>query len=161
MAHDTVNAVQRSLGGRITRSRTAEAPLAGGGLSDPLKVIGAATVLTGDAAVAARLVHAHGDEWRSVWSLAEQDPALATRIEPSRPYLLAELRWAVKRELAFTLADLLVRRIPIAFETRDHGRAAARRVGPLVGAWLGWDTAELGAELERYDGEVERLFAIG
>jgi len=110
--------------------------------------------------VAARLVHAHGDEWRDVWALAEQDSALAARIEPSRPYLLAELRWAVERELAFTLADLLVRRIPIAFETRDHGRAAARRVGPLVGGWLDWSASQLGVELERYDAEIERLFAI-
>jgi len=160
MARDTVDAVQRSLGGRVTRARTAESPLAGGGLADPLEAIGAATVLTHDAAVASRLVHAHGDEWRDVWGLTEREPELAERIEPSRPYLMAELRWAVENELAFTLADLLVRRIPIAFETRDHGRAAARRVAPLVAACLGWDAARVGAEIERFDAEVERLFAI-
>jgi glycerol-3-phosphate dehydrogenase len=160
MASDVVDAVQRSLGARVTRSGTADTPLAGGGLADPLKAIGAATTLTGNASVAGRLVHAHGDQWRDVWALAEQAPTLAERIEPSRPYLLAELRWAVDHELAFTLADLLVRRIPMAFETRDHGRAAARRVAPLVGEWLGWDESRLGAEIERYDAAVERLFAI-
>lgn len=161
MARDTVDVVQRSLGARVTPTRTAESPLTGGGLVDPLKAIGAATVLTRDVAVAARLVHAHGDEWREVWALAEREPALAERIEPSRPYLMAELRWAAEHELAFTLADLLVRRIPVAFETRDHGRAAARRVAPLVAQWLGWSSARVVEELERYDGEVERLFAIG
>jgi glycerol-3-phosphate dehydrogenase len=160
MARDGVDAVQRSLGVRVTRSPTADAPLAGGGLADPLKDIGAATTLTGDAAVAGRLVHAHGDEWRAVWSLAEREAALAERIEPTRPFVLAELRWAVERELAFTLADLLIRRIPIAFETRDHGRSAARRVAPLVAEWLGWDADRLGRELERYEAEVERLFGI-
>jgi glycerol-3-phosphate dehydrogenase len=160
MARDGVDAVQRSLGVRVTRSPTADAPLAGGGLADPLKAIGAATTLTGDAAVAGRLVHAHGDEWRAVWSLAEREAALAERIEPTRPFVLAELRWAVERELAFTLADLLIRRIPIAFETRDHGRSAARRVAPLVAEWLGWDADRLGRELERYEAEVERLFGI-
>jgi glycerol-3-phosphate dehydrogenase len=160
MARDGVDAVQRSLGVRVTRSPTADAPLAGGGLADPLKAIGAATMLTGDAAVAGRLVHAHGDEWRAVWSLAEREAALAERIEPTRPFVLAELRWAVERELAFTLADLLIRRIPIAFETRDHGRSAARRVAPLVAEWLGWDADRLGRELERYEAEVERLFGI-
>jgi glycerol-3-phosphate dehydrogenase len=160
MARDGVDAVQRSLGVRVTRSPTADAPLAGGGLADPLKAIGAATMLTGDAAVAGRLVHAHGDEWRAVWSLAEREAALAERIEPTRPFVLAELRWAVERELAFTLADLLIRRIPIAFETRDHGRSAARRVVPLVAEWLGWDADRLGRELERYEAEVERLFGI-
>jgi glycerol-3-phosphate dehydrogenase len=157
MARDTVDAVQRSLGVRVTRARTADSPLAGGGLADPLKAVGAATLLTHDAAVAARLVHAHGDKWRDVLSLTEHETSLAERVEPSRPYLMAEVRWAVDEELACTLSDLLVRRIPIAFETRDHGRAAARRVAPLVAEWLGWDELRLDDELERYDGEVERV----
>jgi glycerol-3-phosphate dehydrogenase len=160
MASDGVDAVQRSLGVRVTRSATADSPLAGGGLTDPLKAIGAATTLIGDASVAGRLVHAHGDRWREVWAITEAHRALGERIEPSRPFLMAELRWAVEHELALTLADLLVRRIPVAFETRDHGRAAARRVAPLVGEWLGWDSSRLDAELERYDAEVERLFGI-
>jgi len=160
MARDVVDAVQRSLGARVTRSRTADTPLAGGGLADPLKAIGAAATLVGDAAVAGRLVHAHGDQWRAVWSLAEQDAALAQRLDASRPYVMAELRWAAEHELAFTLADLLVRRVPIAFETRDHGRAAARRAAPLVAQWLAWDSARAGAEVDRYDAEAERLFGV-
>lgn len=160
MARDATDAAQRALGAPVTRSPTADVPLAGGGLADPLEVIGAATTLIGNAAVAGRLVHAHGDRWRDVWALAEQESALAERVEPSRPYLTAELRWAVDHELAFTLPDLLVRRIPLAFETRDHGRAAARRVAPLAAEWLGWSADRLGAELERYDAEVERLFGI-
>jgi glycerol-3-phosphate dehydrogenase len=160
MARDTVDAVQRSLGARRTRARTADVPLAGGGLTDPLKSIGTATMLTGDGAVAARLVHAHGDRWREVWTLAERDATLAMRVDASRPYVLAEVRWAVEQELACTLADLLVRRIPMAFETRDHGRHAARRIAPLVAEWLAWDAARLTAELARYDTDVERLFAV-
>ncbi|HEX6598407.1 MAG TPA: glycerol-3-phosphate dehydrogenase/oxidase [Gemmatimonadaceae bacterium] len=160
MARDGVDAVQRSLGARVTRSPTADTPLAGGGLADPLKAMGTATTLIGDAGIARRLVHAHGDQWREVWAMAEAEPAMRERIEPSRPYVMAELRWAVEEELGFTLADLLVRRVPIAFETRDHGRAAARRVAPLVAGWLGWDAERIEAELERYDAEVERLFGI-
>ena len=160
MARDGVDAVQRSLGVRVTRSSTADTPLAGGGLTDPLKAIGTATTLIGDAAVAGRLVHAHGDQWREVWAMTEAHEMLGERIEPSRPFVMAELRWAVEQELGLTLADLLVRRIPIAFETRDHARSAARRVAPLVAEWLGWDAERLARELERYDAEVARLFGI-
>lgn len=160
MARDTVDAVQRSLGVPRSITRTARAPLAGGAMTDPLREIGKAASLIGDAVIAARLVHAHGSEWRNVWSIAEQEPALKERIEPSRPYVMAELRWAVEHELAFTLADLFVRRIPLAFETRDHGRAAVRRVASFVAEWLGWNDLQVGEELERYDAEVERLFAI-
>jgi glycerol-3-phosphate dehydrogenase len=160
MASDTVDAVQESLGRRPTRSPTADAPLDGGRVTDPLREIGEATLLVGDAAVAGRLVHAHGDRWREVWSLALREPALAERIEPARPYLVAEARWAAEAELACTLADLLVRRIPLAFETRDHGRTAARRLAPQCAQWLGWDEARTRRAVEEFDAEVERLFAI-
>ena len=73
---------------------------------------------------------------------------------------MAELRHAVDHELALTLGDLLIRRVPVAFETRDHGRAAARRMAPLVGAWLGWSADETTAAVTSYDREVRRIFAI-
>jgi len=60
--------------------------------------------------------------------------------------------WAVEREMAYTIGDLLIRRTHVAFETPDHGRAAARRVA----TFLGWDAKEL----ERYDAEVARIFTI-
>jgi glycerol-3-phosphate dehydrogenase len=160
MSREVVDAVQRSLGQRVRPSRTAREPLEGGALRDVEGEIGIAASVTGDAAVARRLVHAHGDAWRSVWELARTEPALGARVEPGRPYLLAELRFAVEREMALTLGDLLVRRMPVAFETRDHGRAAARRVAPLVAEWLGWDTEAARRAVEAYDAEVERIFRV-
>jgi len=68
------------------------------------------------------------------------------------PYRMSAMRHAVDHELASTLGDLLIRRTHVAFETRDNGRAAARRVA----AFLGWDAKAL----ERYDAEVRRIFTI-
>jgi glycerol-3-phosphate dehydrogenase len=73
-------------------------------------------------------------------------------VEPGLPYRMDMLKHAVDQELASTLGDLLVRRTHLAFETRDHGRAAARKVAAV----LGWGTKEV----ERYDVEVARLFTI-
>jgi glycerol-3-phosphate dehydrogenase len=95
-----------------------------------------------------------------VWQLAVADPALAERAEPSRPYLLAELRHAVTDEHAVTLGDLLIRRTPIAFETRDHGRGAAQRAAALVARWLGWSAARTAAALADYEAEVRRIFRV-
>jgi glycerol-3-phosphate dehydrogenase len=159
MARDTVDAVERSLGRTPRRARTASSPLPGA-VADVVREVGAATSLTQNAAVAERLVHAHGSAWRDVWALAAADGALASRVDESRPYLVAELLHAVQHELALTLGDLLVRRIPIAFETRDHGRAAAARVAPLVARWLGWDAERMRAEIAGYEAEVARIFAI-
>jgi glycerol-3-phosphate dehydrogenase len=81
-------------------------------------------------------------------------------VVPGCAYTLAELRWGILHEFAVTLGDLLIRRIPIAFELRDSGRAAAREVAPLVRRWLGWSEAETAAELARFDAEVTRMFGV-
>ncbi|MDF1506399.1 glycerol-3-phosphate dehydrogenase C-terminal domain-containing protein, partial [Roseisolibacter sp. H3M3-2] len=112
------------------------------------------------AAVAARLVRAHGSAWEAVWARAAADPALAARVDPALPYVGAEYVHAVEAELACTLADLLVRRTPLAFETRDAGRAAARVVAPLVAPHLGWDDAAVARALAEYDAEASRLFGV-
>jgi glycerol-3-phosphate dehydrogenase len=160
MASEVTDAAQRSLGTRPSRSRTAHAPLSGGALRDCSREIAVAAELTRDASIGARLVHAHGDAWRVVWALATDDARLAERVEPSRPYVLAELVYAVREELAATLGDLLIRRIPLAFETRDHGRGAARRVAASVAGWLGWSPVEMRAAITEYDAEVERMFRV-
>jgi glycerol-3-phosphate dehydrogenase len=107
---------------------------------------------TGDEATGARLVRAFGTRWRDVWTLAERDRALAARVLPTLPYTLAELRWAMAEEEAATLADLLVRRTHLAFESPDAGRAAARSIAPT----LGFDERAV----VEYENEAGRLFGI-
>jgi glycerol-3-phosphate dehydrogenase len=160
MAAQAVNAVQRSLGARTTAARTARTALAGGTIGDLAAEIDAASALARDVGVGTRLVQAHGDAWRAVWALAAADATLAERVEPGRPYLMAELAYAVREEMAATLGDLLIRRMPVAFETRDHGRAAARRIAAPVARSLGWSAVEMRAAIAEYDAEVERMFRI-
>ena len=157
MSSEIVDRVQRALGVAVTASRTAALSLPGGDVSDVRSEIDAATSAIGDGVVAERLVHAHGSAWRAVWALAEGDERLRARITPDRPYLLAELRHGVTHEMARTLGDLLIRRAPIAFETADNGRAAARHVAPLVATWLECDAAPA---IEAYDAEAARMFTI-
>ena len=81
-------------------------------------------------------------------------------VEVGLPYRLNDLRIAVERELACTLGDLLIRRTHIAYETRDNGRATARRVADFVGPLLEWSAAVRDREIARYDAEVARIFTI-
>lgn len=159
MARDTVDAVERTLGRRPGRAPTDAQPLYGGKVDIP-RARALARAAIGDDAVAHHLVDAHGAHWHTVWALAERDPALRAPIQPGHPYLLAELRYAVEEEQALTLADLLVRRVPLAFATRDNGREAARHVAPAVAGWLGWSDAEREAGLAAYAREVERMFTV-
>jgi glycerol-3-phosphate dehydrogenase len=66
----------------------------------------------------------------------------------------------VDRELVATLGDLLIRRTKVAFETRDHGRAAARKAANDLAPALGWDAARRERELTRYDAEAARIFGV-
>ncbi|HET9797255.1 MAG TPA: glycerol-3-phosphate dehydrogenase/oxidase [Gemmatimonadaceae bacterium] len=160
MAAEVTDAVERSLGRTPTPSRTAALPLAGGEIHDAEAEIAHAVATTGDEALARRLVGAHGSEWHGIWSLTQADPALGGAVEPGLPYRYAELLHAVTHEQAATVGDLLIRRTPLAFETRDHGRSAARRLAPTLARWLRWTREEMEEALAAYEAEATRLFRI-
>jgi glycerol-3-phosphate dehydrogenase len=158
MAAEVVDVVERSLGRALTRSLTNVTPLPGGDIRSVDEVLRAAELEVGDAAVARRLVEAHGSRWREVAALTAEEPALARRISRDLPYLLAEVVYAVEHEMAVTLADVLVRRLRIAYEVADHGRSTARVATAVLAGRLGWDNDRARVELARYEAEVERIF---
>ncbi|HUQ82127.1 MAG TPA: glycerol-3-phosphate dehydrogenase [Gemmatimonadaceae bacterium] len=158
MAAEVVSAVERALGRRPTRATTGRVPLPGGDLRSLEEALRAAELEVGDAVVARRLVEAHGSRWREVSALTSDEPALARRIVRDLPYLLAEVVYAVEREMAVTLGDVLVRRLRIAYESPDHGRSAARVATAVLAGRLGWDNARARVEIERYEAEVVRIF---
>ncbi|HET7586346.1 MAG TPA: glycerol-3-phosphate dehydrogenase [Gemmatimonadaceae bacterium] len=161
MAAQVVDHAARALRAtRPARAPTWRTPLPGGEIASVAATIAAAAQATGATDVATHLVHSYGSEWRAVWALAARDRALAERLEPSLPYIAAELRWGVEHELALTLGDLLIRRTHVAFETRDHGRAVAARAAQIIAPILGWDAAAIAAELARYDAEVTEIFTV-
>lgn len=151
MASQVVDLLQRQLGQRVRRSPTRDRPLPGGDI-DVGVALNEAMRTAGDAAQATHLVHAYGSAWRDVLACCERDDETRAPIVPGLPYRMGEMLWAVDRELACTLGDLLIRRTHVAFETKDNGRAAAARVAALVR----WDAREL----ERYAVEVARIFTI-
>jgi glycerol-3-phosphate dehydrogenase len=158
MAAEVVDVVERTLGRRRRRARTNVVPLPGGDIRSVDETLRAAEREVGDSVVARRLVEAYGSRWREVAALTTAEPALARRIARDLPYLLAEVVYAVEREMAMTLADVLVRRLHLAFEVADHGRSAARVATAVLAGRLGWDNARARSELARYETEVQRLF---
>lgn len=135
-------------------------PLPGGDIVSREGTAHDAQSATNDAAIAERLSLAYGSRWRNVWSYAQRDPSLAKRLVQDLPYCVAEVAHAVEREMACTIADVLVRRTHIAFETRDNGRGVAKRIAPLMAALLGWSDMEQQRAIDDYEKEVTRLFRI-
>ncbi|MDP1889422.1 MAG: glycerol-3-phosphate dehydrogenase/oxidase [Gemmatimonadaceae bacterium] len=160
VARDVVNAVFHALARTSPRIRTDRIPLAGGDVPDLDAELAAARAATGTDDIAAWLVHAYGGAWHQVWARAAADPALGARLLTSLPYIVAEVVHTVEAEFACTVADVLVRRTHLAFETRDHGLAVAPRVAALMAPLLGWTDRGVELAVDEYRATIERLFTI-
>ena len=88
-----------------------------------------------------------GDE---VAALAAADPALAAPLAGGGRHLAAEAVHACTHQGALDLDDVLARRMRIAIEVPDRGRAAAAAAAPLVAPVLGWSDARAADEVARY-----------
>ena len=173
MADDVVTHARRALtaaGGPVpsrvvrtaheARHASITAVLPGGDIVSREALVHDVRATVQDAAAAERLALAYGSRWRHVWDYARREPRLSTRLQDELPYLLAEVPYAIEREMACTFSDLLIRRTHIAFETRDHGRAAAARIATMVAACLQWSSTELSQQLATYEADIVRLFGI-
>ncbi|HEX7547009.1 MAG TPA: glycerol-3-phosphate dehydrogenase/oxidase [Gemmatimonadaceae bacterium] len=84
----------------------------------------------------------------------------ADRVAAGLPYTTDDVCAAVEHEFACGVADVLVRRTHLAFETRDHGVSVAPRVAELLAPRLGWTSGGTARALDDYRAEVARLFTI-
>jgi glycerol-3-phosphate dehydrogenase len=86
------------------------------------------------------LIAAYGSRYRDVIGLAGGVAQGRVRIARDSPVIGAELVWAVRHEMAVTLADAVIRRTPLG-ALGYAGDTATTLAAAIVGAELGW-TAE-------------------
>jgi glycerol-3-phosphate dehydrogenase len=138
------------------RAPTHREPLPGGETRD-LELVVMQAVRDGvSPELAAHLAAAYGTELPAVVRLARSDPRLAAPIVSGHPAIRAELIHALRREMALTLSDLLIRRTHVFHEVRGHAAAEAGDVMDLVAAEAGWDAPRKARELAQYLTEIER-----
>ena len=160
MAAEVVDDVVRANGDSAGRASTDRVALPGGDIDSPESEARDASAACGDAATGAHLARAYGSRWRDVWALSAKEPSLNAHVAPGLPYTLADFVWGVEREMATTLADLLMRRTTIAYELPDQARSLAPRVARTVASRLGWSHTDVEREIATYEREAERVFAI-
>jgi glycerol-3-phosphate dehydrogenase len=100
------------------------------------------------------LAGSHGMLGLDVAVMAAARPALAEPLVPGRPEVMACVEWAVTRELAATVDDVLQRRLPLFFKDEDQGLGCAEAVATQMAGLLGWSDQRRQRELERYRHEV-------
>jgi glycerol-3-phosphate dehydrogenase len=78
------------------------------------------------------------------------EPALLGRIAEDLPYLWAEVDLDGVVDLARTVEDVLVRRVPLCLRDRDQGLGVAERVAARMAARLGWSGEESTRQVAAY-----------
>lgn len=84
--------------------------------------------------------------------LAAADDELRKPICDRSPHIIAEAVYAMNKECAVTLADLLLRRVPIALSgawSEQQTRPAAERIG----AAIGWSQDRIRCQVEQFEEE--------
>jgi glycerol-3-phosphate dehydrogenase len=148
MAEDTVDEVERALGGHA-KCRTKALALHGAAGFDQVGDGGLGTD------VRDRLVHRYGVDAATVITLATGDPGLAQPLVPGLPYLRAEAVYAAQHEMVMTLDDVFARRTRARLLARDATAAVADDVAALVAPHLGWSEDERRAQVDRYRASVD------
>ncbi len=165
MAADTVDRVAARLhemDGRpaARRAPTDREPLPGGQARNPEVLVEDAEQEGVSRAVAEHLVRAHGSETPAVVRLARERRELADPVVPELPVLRAELVHCMRREMAITLGDLLIRRTHVFHRAAGHAADQAPAVAELAASEMGWDRERVDAELQAYRHEVARADAF-
>jgi len=170
MAKDAVDAVVRDLPEELRRRldppATADAPLPGGyargwaALRDTVvREAGALDITESSAEILAR---SYGSRAATVLDMVRADPALATRITPERPFVRAQIVYAVRHEAARTLEDVLRRRTHIFYELRDGGIAVAESVAREMASVMrpAWNEHDIDREVAQYRRRVAETRGI-
>ncbi len=83
----------------------------------------------------------YGCDAEKIGSLCESSPELARKLHAELPYILAEVVWAAREEMARTVEDVLARRTRALFLNAHAAMAMAPAVAEVLARELGKDEA--------------------
>ena len=108
-------------------------------------------------ATVAHLLDRYGALTEEVLELVKADAALSRPLAEGYPYLRAEVAYAVTREGALHVEDVLMRRTRLFIEAVDGGVSVAAETAAIMGRLLGWPRRQRAAEVLRYLETVESV----
>jgi glycerol-3-phosphate dehydrogenase len=92
----------------------------------------------------------YGSDALAILDLARTEPGLEEPLHPALPYTGAEVVWAVRREMALTVEDVLARRTRALFLNAKAASEMAPQVARLVAAERRCDAAWEKAQVESF-----------
>lgn len=103
------------------------------------------------------LVALYGTKSQEIFQWLKSTPELREPICQHQPDIKAQLLYAVEREMAVTVGDILLRRTGIGV-TRCRGLDCAPTAAATLARHLGWSEARVSAEIENYHRELNRIY---
>jgi glycerol-3-phosphate dehydrogenase len=147
VAERAIDAVMRKLG-RRTASRTAATPLPGA--ADDVERVAAEAAGAAPPGTASdvldQLALTYGTECTRLLALARSESDLARPVAPGAPVLRAQVAYAVREEMAVTLADLVIRRTPLG-AAGHPGAAAVEGCAAVMARECGWNETRVAEEV--------------
>jgi glycerol-3-phosphate dehydrogenase len=154
MAEDTINAVQREMGGPATPCLTKQYPLAGAAGFDEQFSRSIEKEYSLSADTARHLAGKFGSRALRILDLLKEKPSWKQRIATGVPAIQAEIVYCIRHEMAETIEDLLARRTG----AQMHGWRQALEAAPVVGSLLSleknWDSAKTEAVVFEYSAKI-------
>jgi len=97
----------------------------------------------------------YGTDKAAVRRIASDDSAMAALLHPNLQFIKAEVIWAVREEMARTIADVLARRVRALFLDAGASMEVADEVGRLMARELGWNQEKLASEIQKFQSLVK------
>lgn len=151
VAETVTNQVLAKLGREPVSCRTAETPLPYVSTNGSIEDAGIApphVSMPGE--VRSHLSDVYGPAHVRILALAQTRSEFDTRVCAASPVLTAQIVWAVRHEMAVTLADAVIRRTPLG-ALGHPGAAVLTRTAGVMGAELGWSDERVQREIEEVD----------
>jgi glycerol-3-phosphate dehydrogenase len=157
IAEKLVNRLVREIGKGMSRCPTRDVPLPGARTEpDEPDHAGARTLAALPRAAREILIARYGTRaWRPA-RIAAENSALAEPIAVGCPILAAEVLHSVRREMALTLEDFMIRRTALIWRYPIEAEAASPAVARLMAHELGWDAARESAEAADFRDNLRR-----
>lgn len=163
MGKDVIDRAAIELRRLVSESVTEKLPLVGAdGYFALVQQIDRICTQTGlDEETVTHLLNRYGSLISEIIELIEEQPKLASRLDPELPYIKAEIVYSASHEGARSVDDVISRRTRLSFEAHNNAVHLAAEIGALIAPVLGWSAKERKDSIADYEAlaarEVEAL----
>ncbi|RLI71803.1 MAG: hypothetical protein DRP02_03700 [Candidatus Gerdarchaeota archaeon] len=99
--------------------------------------------------IADHLVRTYGTAHQHILTILQEDEKMKERLADNRPYILAEIRHAIEKEMCYTVSDFLLRRTQLQL-LENQGLDCLSKVADVMATILNWDKEEKTQQIEDY-----------